>query len=308
MSSFSSDNSKQEENNDSNTHTPYTTHDNYNLSSHFLSLSPPVYLYLLPLTFLAFPSLLSNILCCFVSFSSFFCLCFPLSYSSSLSLFYVLFQLLPFVFPIPIFSYVSLHPLFLPPSVSLLLIISTTSSSFISHVSLHPLFLPSSVYSVHNFICFVFHLLPIRSVCVPSSHLPSVSFSLPPRQTVSDERLRRTCEVLAAARLVKVHGWEEEFLSKITSVRKKELALLHRDSLLRAFMSKYPPILSLLRLFLLLPLPLHALPLPLFMFHLPFLISFFVLLCGFCHHPLPYFLLHPPSQIPSRWSQVMLIK
>ncbi|XP_050714538.1 ATP-binding cassette sub-family C member 8-like isoform X2 [Eriocheir sinensis] len=55
--------------------------------------------------------------------------------------------------------------------------------------------------------------------------------------TVSDERLRRTCEVLAAARVVKVHGWEEEFLSKITSVRKKELALLHRDSLLRAFMT-----------------------------------------------------------------------
>ncbi|XP_063873338.1 ATP-binding cassette sub-family C member 9-like isoform X2 [Scylla paramamosain] len=55
--------------------------------------------------------------------------------------------------------------------------------------------------------------------------------------TVSDERLRRTCEVLAAARLVKVHGWEDVFLRKITAVRKKELALLHRDSLLRAFMT-----------------------------------------------------------------------
>ncbi|KAG0730314.1 ATP-binding cassette sub-family C member Sur [Chionoecetes opilio] len=55
--------------------------------------------------------------------------------------------------------------------------------------------------------------------------------------TVSDERLRRTCEVLAAARVVKVHGWEEVFLRKITAVRKKELSLLHRDSLLRALMT-----------------------------------------------------------------------
>ncbi|KAK4297665.1 hypothetical protein Pmani_029928 [Petrolisthes manimaculis] len=55
--------------------------------------------------------------------------------------------------------------------------------------------------------------------------------------TVNDERVRQTHELVTGMKLIKIHAWEDVFVKRIVTVREKELALLRRDSILRALMT-----------------------------------------------------------------------
>ncbi|XP_071446866.1 ATP-binding cassette sub-family C member Sur isoform X2 [Hetaerina americana] len=54
---------------------------------------------------------------------------------------------------------------------------------------------------------------------------------------VSDERLRKTNEILQGIKLLKLYGWEEVYLKEIEKIREKELHLLDKDSFYWAVMT-----------------------------------------------------------------------
>jgi len=56
-------------------------------------------------------------------------------------------------------------------------------------------------------------------------------------QNLSDKRLQLTNEVLQGIRLVKLCGWENEFVDRITDARNNELDLLDKDSIYWGSMS-----------------------------------------------------------------------
>lgn len=56
-------------------------------------------------------------------------------------------------------------------------------------------------------------------------------------QNLSDKRLHLTNEVLQGIRLVKLCGWENEFVDRITDARNNELDLLDKDSMYWGSMS-----------------------------------------------------------------------
>lgn len=56
-------------------------------------------------------------------------------------------------------------------------------------------------------------------------------------QNLSDRRLQLTNEVLQGIRLVKLCGWENEFVDRITEARNSELDLLDKDSIYWGSMS-----------------------------------------------------------------------
>lgn len=50
-------------------------------------------------------------------------------------------------------------------------------------------------------------------------------------QDWTDKRLRQTNEVLQGVRLLKLCGWEDDFMDRILHTRHKELVALDKDSL-----------------------------------------------------------------------------
>lgn len=55
---------------------------------------------------------------------------------------------------------------------------------------------------------------------------------------VSDERLRKTSELLMGIKLIKLLGWEKYFAKMVTAIREKELKILRSDAIYVALNSK----------------------------------------------------------------------
>lgn len=58
----------------------------------------------------------------------------------------------------------------------------------------------------------------------------------------TDERLRRTCELLAGIKIIKLNAWEKVFAEKIQKSRENELKCLDNDSIYWTLMSMFCPV------------------------------------------------------------------
>jgi len=58
-------------------------------------------------------------------------------------------------------------------------------------------------------------------------------------QKHTDERLKRIHDTLIGIKIIKLNAWDDVFLRKIQTARKKELIYLNKDSMYWTFMSGY---------------------------------------------------------------------
>lgn len=52
-----------------------------------------------------------------------------------------------------------------------------------------------------------------------------------------DKRVRMMSELLRGVKVIKMYAWEESFMQRINSIRKKELTIMRRAAYVNAFIS-----------------------------------------------------------------------
>ena len=65
-----------------------------------------------------------------------------------------------------------------------------------------------------------------------------IPFPLPPPKAKSDERLKRTNELLQGIKLIKLYGWEDMFYTSISKVRALEILTMMKQMGWRVVLSK----------------------------------------------------------------------